>query len=45
MRRRTRMDGDVRNRRRQDAMNETTRVFALVGDAGLRRALQQQWRG
>jgi len=26
-------------------MNETTRVFALVGDAGLRRALQQQWRG
>jgi two-component system chemotaxis response regulator CheB len=26
-------------------MNETTRVFALVGDAALRRQLQQQWRG
>jgi chemotaxis response regulator CheB len=26
-------------------MNETTRVFALLGDAALRRQLQQQWRG
>ena len=26
-------------------MNETTRVFALLGDATLRRQLQQQWRG
>jgi two-component system chemotaxis response regulator CheB len=26
-------------------MNETTRVFALVGDAALRRQLQRRWRG
>jgi two-component system chemotaxis response regulator CheB len=26
-------------------MNESTRVFALLGDAALRRQLQQQWRG
>jgi two-component system chemotaxis response regulator CheB len=26
-------------------MNETTKVFALLGDAQLRRQLQQQWRG
>jgi len=26
-------------------MNETTRVFALLGDAALRRQLQKQWRG
>src|SRR5262245_35592035 len=26
-------------------MHETTRVFALLGDAPLRRQLQQQWRG